>query len=165
MTVYRWKFATPLHKLGPSLLALLKGAARRSSITRHTSFPPNCLKSWLTVCAAAAGVHEPHAQRHQSHEGLRRRAYGEVGTAGRSTPVLGQRHGPWGCPRRRWIRSFVRSFPPSRRAATWDWPSAVPLWNRTAVGCGRLPTIDEEQHFTSPYRSGSRSHRPWLPET
>ena len=41
-------------------------------------------------CATAAGVHEPHAQRHRSHEGLRRRAYGEVGTAGRSTPVLGQ---------------------------------------------------------------------------
>jgi hypothetical protein len=43
--------------------------------------------------AAAAGIHEPHAQRHRSHEGVRRRAYGEVATTGRSTSVLGQRHG------------------------------------------------------------------------
>jgi C4-dicarboxylate-specific signal transduction histidine kinase len=49
-------------------------------------------------------------------------------------------------------RSFLRSLPPSRRAAAWGWPSAVRLWNRMAACCGRLPTMGEEQHFTSPCR-------------
>src|ERR1700751_1895326 len=55
----------------------------------------------------------------------------------------------WDCPPRRWIRSFLHSLPPSRKAAAWDWPSAVLLSSHMVVGCGRLPTMDEEQHFIS----------------
>jgi signal transduction histidine kinase len=57
-----------------------------------------------------------------------------------------------GCQWRRWIRSFLRSLPPSRRAAAWDWPSAVPLWSRMVAGCGRLLMMDEEPPFISPCR-------------
>jgi PAS domain S-box-containing protein len=74
------------------MLTLLKGEATRYSIAMRAELaidPPKIMADR----AAAAGVHEPHAQRHRSHEGLRRRAYGEVGRAGRSTPVLGQGHG------------------------------------------------------------------------
>jgi hypothetical protein len=71
----------------------------------------------------------------------------------------------WGCQRSRWIRSFLRSLPPSRRAAAWGWPSAVPLWSRMAGSCGQAPTVEEAQLFISPYRSRSPSHRPWSPET
>jgi uncharacterized protein (DUF302 family) len=34
--------------------------------------------------------------------------------------------GAWGCRWRRWIKSFLRSLPPNRRAAAWGWPSAAP---------------------------------------
>ena len=34
-----------------------------------------------------------------------------------------------------------------------------------AGSCGRPLIMDEEPPFISPYRSRSRSHRPWLPET
>jgi len=57
-----------------------------------------------------------------------------------------------GCQGRRWIRSFLRSLPPSRRAAAWDWPSAIPLWSRMAAGCGPRPMMDEGQPFISPWR-------------
>jgi hypothetical protein len=40
---------------------------------------------------------------------------------------------------------------------------SFPLWSRMAAVCGRLPTMDEVQPFTSPCRTRSRSHRPWLP--
>jgi C4-dicarboxylate-specific signal transduction histidine kinase len=71
------------------MLTLLKGEAHRYPIAmRRTDHRP--AQNHGRPCAAATSVHEPHAQRHRSHEGLRRRAYGEVGTAGRSTPVLGQ---------------------------------------------------------------------------
>jgi signal transduction histidine kinase len=56
------------------------------------------------------------------------------------------------CQRRRWIRSFLRSLRPSRKAAAWGWPSAVPLWSPMAAGCGLLPTTDEVQRFISPCR-------------
>src|ERR1700693_5644398 len=46
-------------------------------------------------------------------------------------------------------RSFLPSLPPSRKAVGWGWPSAVPLWRRTAGGCGRPPTTDMAQLFIS----------------
>src|SRR5437868_3982551 len=57
------------------------------------------------------------------------------------------------------IRSFLRSLPPSRRAAAWGWPSAVPLWNRMAGSCGQAPTVQEAQLFISPCRPMCGSHR------
>jgi siroheme synthase (precorrin-2 oxidase/ferrochelatase) len=67
-----------------------------------------------------------------------------------------------GCQWRRWIRSFLRSLLPSRRAAAWGWPSAVLLWSRMAGSCSQAPTAEEAQSFISHYRSRSQSHRPWL---
>jgi len=58
----------------------------------------------------------------------------------------------WGCQWRRWIRSFLRSLPPSRRAAAWGWPSAVPLWSRMVADRGRPPMTDEVPLFISPCR-------------
>jgi hypothetical protein len=46
----------------------------------------------------------------------RRRAYSEVGAAGRSTPVLVSDRA-WSCQWRRWIKAFLRSLPPNRKAA------------------------------------------------
>src|ERR1700751_1783192 len=34
-----------------------------------------------------------------------------------------------------------------------------------AGNCGQAPMMDEVQLFISPYRSRSRSHGPWVPET
>jgi hypothetical protein len=56
-------------------------------------------------------------------------------------------------PTRRWIRSFLRSLRPSRRAAAWDYLSAVRLWSHTAGCCGQPPTMDEVQPFISACRS------------
>src|SRR6201993_4439847 len=71
----------------------------------------------------------------------------------------------WDCQRRRWIKSFLRSLPPSRRGAAWGWPSAVPLWSRMAASCGQPPTVEWAQLFISTYRSRSPSHRRWLPKS
>ena len=57
-----------------------------------------------------------------------------------------------GLPRKKLDQIFLRSLPPSRRAAAWDWPSAVPFWSRMAASCGRRLITDEEPpcHFTLP---------------
>ena len=71
----------------------------------------------------------------------------------------------WGCQRRRWIRYFLNSLPPSRRAAAWGWLSAVRLWSRMAGSCGQALTTEEVQPFISLCRSRSGSHHLWLPKT
>ena len=71
----------------------------------------------------------------------RRRAYGEVGAAGRSTPVLVSDRA-WSCQWRRWIKAFLRSLPPNRRAAARGWPPPASLWNRMAGSCGHAPTVE-----------------------
>ena len=39
-----------------------------------------------------------------------------------------------------------------------------PTYRVGALGCVQAPTVERAQLFISPYRSRSRSHRPWLPE-
>lgn len=56
-------------------------------------------------------------------------------------------------------RSFVRFSPPNLKAAGCDWPSAVPLGSRTAVGCGQPPTMDEVRPFISPCQARAQRHR------
>src|ERR1700678_4181997 len=94
----------------------------------------------------------------------RRRAYGEVGAAGRSTPVLVSDRA-WSCQWRRWIKAFLRSLPPNRRAAARGWPPPASLWNRMAGSCGHAPTVDGARIFISPFCYGSRNRRPRPPET
>ena len=38
-------------------------------------------------------------------------------------------------------------LPPSHKAVVWGWRLAVPLWSRTAVGCGRPRMTDRARHF------------------
>jgi hypothetical protein len=54
-----------------------------------------------------------------------------------------------GLPMEKMVRSFLRSLPPSRRAAAWGWPSGAPLWSRMAASCGRPLMMDEEPPFIS----------------
>jgi hypothetical protein len=55
---------------------------------------------------------------------------------------------------RRGVRSFLRSLPPSRRAAAWGWPSAVPLWSRMAGSCGQASTVEVGNLLFHPTDSG-----------
>jgi len=57
---------------------------------------------------------------------------------------------------RAWVASgedgsiFSAFFTPSRRAAAWDWPSAVSIVESHGGRLWRLPTMDEEQHSLHP---------------
>ena len=53
------------------MFTLLKGEATRCSVAMRTELSAELAQNHGGPCAAAAGVHEPHAQRHRSHEGLR----------------------------------------------------------------------------------------------
>ena len=75
------------------MLTLLKGEADRYSVAMRTELAAELPKIMADRVQLQQVFMNLDAQRHRSHEGLRRRAYGEVATAGRSTPVLGQRHG------------------------------------------------------------------------
>jgi PAS domain S-box-containing protein len=140
-----------VNELIQEMLTLLKGEATRSSIAMHTD-----------LSAELPKIMVDRVQLQQVFMNLMLNGIEAMEDSGGELAVKAQlQDGQFqfsvsdtgvGLPMRRWIRSFLRSLRPSRRAAAWDWPSAVPLWNRMAAGCGRLPTTDEEQHFTSPCR-------------
>ncbi len=64
------------------------------------------------------------------------------------------------CEADRYSIAMRTELAPSRRAAAWDWPSAVPLWSRMATGCGPLLTADRGQPFTSPCRPKASESSP-----
>src|ERR1700690_1392763 len=63
----------------------------------------------------------------------------------------------WDCRLGMLTRFFRLSLAPSRKAAGWGWPSAVPLSNRMAAGCGPPPIRGEGQLFASPCQAMQRS--------
>ena len=115
-------------------------------------------------CAAAAGIHEPQAQRHRSHGGLGRKAHSEVTTGRRTIIVLGQRSGA-GLPAGNIDQIFSAFFTTKVQGSGMGLAISRSIveshggrWWAIAND-GRGATF----HFTC--RSRSRSHRLWLPET
>ncbi len=134
------------------MLTLLKGEADRYSIAMRTELVAELPKIkadrvQLQQVFMNLMLNAIEAMRDEGGE-----TYGEVAAAGRPTAVLGPRYRPGTTSRRMLTRSFLPSLPPSPKAAAWGWPSAVPLWNRMAAGCGQPPTSGRGAtfHFTLP---------------
>jgi len=59
-----------------------------------------------------------------------------------------------GLPMEKMDQIFSAFFTTKLQGSAWGWPSAVPLWSRTAGSCGQAPTVEAAQLFISPTDPG-----------